>query len=211
MFPSPTGGPISPDSVLNMLHRVLERAGLPKIRFHDCQHTTATLALQNGVDVKTVSGMLGHYSAGFTPRYLRPRDHTGAEGSREYHGQYSAWEVRYSIQAKQGGKCRPEHFSTEKPTLQNLLRNTKKERFQPVEKRKKSFKRVSEEGEKAKNPPEILSRPIWTFIPHLGHGLGQAEKAGRISIFTPVIASCCLAHVRRVTSSTKLLSLGEAV
>ena len=25
-----------------------------------------TLALQNGVDVKTVSGMLGHYSAGFT-------------------------------------------------------------------------------------------------------------------------------------------------
>jgi len=24
------------------------------------------LALQNGVDIKTVSGMLGHYSAGFT-------------------------------------------------------------------------------------------------------------------------------------------------
>ena len=30
------------------------------------RHTFATLALQNGVDVKTVSGMLGHYSAGFT-------------------------------------------------------------------------------------------------------------------------------------------------
>ena len=26
----------------------------------------ATMALQNGVDVKTVSSMLGHYSAGFT-------------------------------------------------------------------------------------------------------------------------------------------------
>ena len=58
MFPSPNGGPISPDSVLNMLHRVLERAGLPKIRFHDLRHTFATLALQNGVDIKTVSGML---------------------------------------------------------------------------------------------------------------------------------------------------------
>ena len=64
--PAPTGGPIAPDSVLHMLHRVLDRAGLPEIRFHDLRHTFATLALQNGVDVKTVSGMLGHFSAGFT-------------------------------------------------------------------------------------------------------------------------------------------------
>ena len=66
VFPSPTGGPISPDSVRHMLHRVLKRAGLPELRFHDLHHTFATLALQNGVDIKTVSGMLGHYSAGFT-------------------------------------------------------------------------------------------------------------------------------------------------
>ena len=66
VFPSPTGGPISPDSVLHMLHRVLKRAGLPRVRFHDLRHTFATLALQSGVDVKTVSGMLGHFSAGFT-------------------------------------------------------------------------------------------------------------------------------------------------
>ena len=66
VFPSPSGGPMSPDSVLHMLHRVLKRAGLPRIRFHDLRHTFATLALQNGVDVKTVSGMLGHFSAGFT-------------------------------------------------------------------------------------------------------------------------------------------------
>ena len=66
VFPSHTGGPLSPDSVLHMLHRVLKRAGLPEVRFHDLRHTFVTLALQNGVDIKTVSGMLGHFSAGFT-------------------------------------------------------------------------------------------------------------------------------------------------
>ena len=35
VFTAPTGGPISPDSVLHMLHRVLKRAGLPACRFHD--------------------------------------------------------------------------------------------------------------------------------------------------------------------------------
>ena len=66
VFPSPYGGPMSPDSVLHMLLRVLKRAGLERIRFHDLRHTFSVLALQNGVDVKTLSAMLGHYSAGFT-------------------------------------------------------------------------------------------------------------------------------------------------
>ena len=57
---------MSPDSVLHMLQRVLKRAGLPRIRFHDLRHTFATLSLKSGVDVKTLSGALGHYSAGFT-------------------------------------------------------------------------------------------------------------------------------------------------
>ena len=66
VFPSQFGGPISPDSMNNTLHHVLDKAGLQRIRFHDLRHTFATIALQNGVDIKTVSSMLGHFSAGFT-------------------------------------------------------------------------------------------------------------------------------------------------
>ena len=67
MFPSGrTGEMYHPDSVVTLHKRILKDAGLEHIRFHDLRHTFATMALQNGVDVKTVSSMLGHYSAGFT-------------------------------------------------------------------------------------------------------------------------------------------------
>jgi len=69
MFPSRTTGEMYyPDSVVKLHEKILKDAGLEHIRFHDLRHTFATLALQNGVDIKTVSSMLGHYDAGFTLR-----------------------------------------------------------------------------------------------------------------------------------------------
>ena len=69
MFPSPvTGEMYYPDSIVNIHKKILKDADLPYVRFHDLRHTFATLALQNGIDVKTVSSMLGHYDAGFTLR-----------------------------------------------------------------------------------------------------------------------------------------------
>ena len=69
MFPSPlTGEMYHPDSVVNLHKKILMDAGLEHLRFHDLRHTFATTALQNGVDVKTVSSMLGHFDAGFTLR-----------------------------------------------------------------------------------------------------------------------------------------------
>ena len=66
VFPSPTGGPISPDSVLHMLHRVLKRAGLPKVRFHDLCHSYATIMLYLGYSLKDIQTWLGHSNYNFT-------------------------------------------------------------------------------------------------------------------------------------------------
>ena len=69
LLPSPlTGEMYHPDSVVNLHKKILRDAGLGHLRFHDLRHTFATTALQNGVDVKTVSSMLGHFDAGFTLR-----------------------------------------------------------------------------------------------------------------------------------------------
>lgn len=68
MFPSPvTGMMYGPDCVGRLHKTLLKKAGITeKIRFHDLRHTYATMAIRSGVDPKTVSSILGHYSAGFT-------------------------------------------------------------------------------------------------------------------------------------------------
>ena len=67
LFPSPaTGDMYSPETVARIHKRILKDAGLEGCRFHDLRHTFATLALQNGVDIKTLSRTLRHYSPGFT-------------------------------------------------------------------------------------------------------------------------------------------------
>ena len=45
---------------------LLEKAGIPDIRFHDLRHTAATLLLSEGVSPKAVSEQLGHGSVAIT-------------------------------------------------------------------------------------------------------------------------------------------------
>ena len=61
-----TEEPISPALAYSTLKRILKKAGLPSIRFHDLRHTFATHAIASGVDAKTLSGILGHTNASFT-------------------------------------------------------------------------------------------------------------------------------------------------
>lgn len=58
--------PIEPRLLQYHFYEVLEAAGIKKYSFHALRHTFATFALQAGMDVKTLSEILGHSSVKFT-------------------------------------------------------------------------------------------------------------------------------------------------
>jgi integrase len=61
VFPNEVGKPIAAGNLLKRsFEPLLKKAGLPRIRFHDLRHTSATLLLGQGVHPKIVSEMLGH-------------------------------------------------------------------------------------------------------------------------------------------------------
>ncbi len=43
-------------------HAAVERAGLPRTRFHDLRHATATFLLAQGFTLEDVKNLLGHSS-----------------------------------------------------------------------------------------------------------------------------------------------------
>jgi integrase len=67
VFPTTVGTPMDGQDVLRReFYPLLQRASLPRIRFHDLRHTAATLLLKQGVHAKIVSEMLGHATIAIT-------------------------------------------------------------------------------------------------------------------------------------------------
>ncbi|MFB5193176.1 site-specific integrase, partial [Alicyclobacillus fastidiosus] len=60
------GRPMFPRTFDGAWYRSIERAQVPKIRFHDLRHTHASLLLQQGVHPKVVSERLGHSTINIT-------------------------------------------------------------------------------------------------------------------------------------------------
>ncbi len=61
VFASITGRPLDGNNFRQRAFaRLLDKAGLPPMRFHSLRHTAATLLMAQGVPVKVASELLGH-------------------------------------------------------------------------------------------------------------------------------------------------------
>jgi integrase len=65
-FTREDGTPFRPEYLTHLFRKLVDAAGLPRIRLHDLRHTSASLALAAGIPVKVVSARLGHSSTVIT-------------------------------------------------------------------------------------------------------------------------------------------------
>ena len=83
IFYSSTGGIIDPDNLQHYFAKILRHLHLDHVKFHAIRHTFATRAIENGIDVSTVSGILGHADVTTTTHfYVHPRDKAMATAMR---------------------------------------------------------------------------------------------------------------------------------
>jgi integrase len=66
VFCTEFGGFLSPQVLRDRLKAILDRAGLPRIRFHDLRHSAATNWLKGDMHPKVASERLGHASVAIT-------------------------------------------------------------------------------------------------------------------------------------------------
>jgi len=70
LFTDKHGDYLSVTALSNWFKHFLKKNNLPYIKFHALRHTSATILLVNGTNIKTVSSRLGHTNLTTTNRYL---------------------------------------------------------------------------------------------------------------------------------------------
>jgi integrase len=60
------GRPLHPDTVTRRFNRLVDAAGVRRIRLHDVRHTFSTIAMDAGIEPKIVSDRVGHANMNVT-------------------------------------------------------------------------------------------------------------------------------------------------
>lgn len=66
VFTDARGKHICTNTLYMNFKRIVREMGMPDVRFHDLRHTFATLSIEAGNDIKTISTSLGHATTAFT-------------------------------------------------------------------------------------------------------------------------------------------------
>jgi integrase len=66
VFTRPDGHPIEPTTLTRHFNALLRVTYLQPIRFHDRRHSTATLLLEQGIELVVIKELLGHAHIGVT-------------------------------------------------------------------------------------------------------------------------------------------------
>jgi integrase len=76
VFASGKGTPLEAQNVVNRHFKpLLDRAGLPPVRFHDLRHSCLSLLAQRGEPIRDLQALAGHATAAFTlQRYTHHYD-----------------------------------------------------------------------------------------------------------------------------------------
>lgn len=68
VFPDLKGGYSNPGYLLRVFNKLLVKAGVPHMHFHDLRHSAATILLAMGVNMKVIQELMGHSDIAITLR-----------------------------------------------------------------------------------------------------------------------------------------------
>ncbi len=87
IFATPTGTPLDGTNVTKQFKRLLAESGLEPMRFHDLRHSSASLLLAQGVEMRLVMEALGHSQISLTANtYTHVIPSLRQEVARQMHG-----------------------------------------------------------------------------------------------------------------------------
>ncbi|MGG1518449.1 tyrosine-type recombinase/integrase [Paenibacillus oryzisoli] len=64
--PTNIGTPMNPSNLRRSLYRIIDKAGVTRVTYHELRHSHASLSVKSGADIKSLSFRLGHSSTRVT-------------------------------------------------------------------------------------------------------------------------------------------------